>query len=353
MLGRIDKLAAKMLPQFILDSLRIGSLVCLNGVRGARGYGDFVRSSMSAFIKEDRSSGLPVHVTLEPTNLCNLKCPVCETGDGSIRRARGSMGMDDYKAILDKLGKQVNTMLLYFMGEPFLNGNIYEMIGYAAQRGIWVSSCTNGEFVDAKEVIRAGIGEVSFQLGGMDQKTHAQYRVKGNLPKTLENLNETVREKYRQESRSKVVAGFIVMRHNEAEVDDFLVHCILRGVDDAQVISPCVRTVEQGRAFLPTDDYYWLYDRQRFDWGVLVPKLVPKNSCPWIYYSTVVAWNGDVYPCCRDVHGEHLMGNILEDDLKEIWNGERYREFRRRIATDQANVGICRLCSGFGVPLLH
>lgn len=353
MLRQIDRLAMRMLPQLMLDILRVGSLAYLNGIRGVKGYRDFVLSSLSALARRDRSFGMPVHVTLEPTNLCNLNCPVCETGDNSIRRVRGSMSVEDFKVIVDKLGKQVNTMLLYWMGEPFLNGDIYDMIDYAAQRGVWVSSCTNGEFVKAKEVIGAGIGEVSFQLGGMDRKTHAQYRVKGNLPKTLENLDETVREKYQQGSESKVVAGFIVMKHNEAEVEAFLEHCIYRRVDKAEVISPCVRTVEQGREFLPENDEYWLYDRQEFDRGVLVPKIVPRNSCPWIYYSTVVAWNGDVYPCCRDVHGEHLMGNILQEDLRDIWNGERYRQFRKRIATDQANVGICRLCSGFGVPLLH
>jgi hypothetical protein len=29
------------------------------------------------------------------------------------------------------------------------------------------------------------------------------------------------------------------------------------------------------------------------------------------------------------------------------------RAFRRRIATDQGHVDICRLCSGFGIPALN
>jgi hypothetical protein len=33
-----------------------------------------------------------------------------------------------------------------------------------------------------------------------------------------------------------------------------------------------------------------------------------------------------------------------------VFNGRKAREFRRRILTDQGNVDICRLCSGYGHP---
>lgn len=52
--------------------------------------------------------------------------------------------------------------------------------------------------------------------------------------------------------------------------------------------------------------------------------------------------NGDVFPCCRGPK-ELLMGNTKEQSVEEIWNGERYREFRRRMnAGDYAEV--CRTC---------
>ncbi len=40
--------------------------------------------------------------------------------------------------------------------------------------------------------------------------------------------------------------------------------------------------------------------------------------------------NGEVYPCCRGPR-ELLMGNVNEQSMAEIWNGEQYREFRRRM----------------------
>jgi len=31
----------------------------------------------------------PVHITIEPTNVCNLLCPICETGKGVMTRPKG------------------------------------------------------------------------------------------------------------------------------------------------------------------------------------------------------------------------------------------------------------------------
>jgi radical SAM protein with 4Fe4S-binding SPASM domain len=188
----------------------------------------------------------------------------------------------------------------------------------------------------------------------MTQETHETYRVRGNLRKTLDNLVATIEEKRRHsQSRTRIIVGLIVMKHNEHEVDDFLKFAREIGVDDAHVDSPCVRTLEQGRQFLPQNDKYWLYDRRAFDRGILRPSPAPHNHCEWLYYSTTIQWNGDVVPCCRDARGDYIMGNILEQDFYEIWNGEKFREFRRKVNSDQKNIKLCQLCSGFGIPILE
>jgi len=152
---------------------------------------------------------------------------------------------------------------------------------------------------------------------------------------------------------TKIQVGFIVMKHNEHEVEQAKKELKELGADEVVIISPCVRTVEQGKEFLPTDDRYWIYDRKAFADGVLVPKKVPHNRCWWIYYSTVVLWNGDVVPCCRDACGKYVMGNLLNQPFKDIWNSWEYKELRWRIAADQSKIDLCRLCSGYGIARLY
>ena len=58
----------------------------------------------------------------------------------------------------------------------------------------------------------------------------------------------------------------------------------------------------------------------------------------------VVAWNGDVSPCVALMHSytcyvlgkrkavrRYSLGNILDENVLEIWNRQEYRSFRKRL----------------------
>ena len=319
-------------------------------LRGRRGVKDHLLSTYSYLRRSAYIRGRPMNVTLEPTSVCNLRCPVCETGAGILGRPGEHMSFEQFKIIIDKVALHTNTLMFYFMGEPFLNKEAYRMIRYAKDIGIpWITTCTNGDPVNPGKLVESGIDEVSFQIGGMTQATHETYRINSNLERVMRNLEETLRIRRETGSQIRVICGFILMKHNEHEVPEFKRRMAELGVDEASVIDPCVRTMEQGYTYLPTDTSHWYYDVEAFKKGVLRPKVLPHNECPWIYYSLSIHVNGDVVPCCRDPVGEHVMGNLLRQDLDEVWNGERYREFRNRLHRDQGSIDICRLCSAYPV----
>jgi radical SAM protein with 4Fe4S-binding SPASM domain len=333
----------------------VGSALGLWGAfRGRRGSADHLKSTLSLARKSTVVAGRPMNITIEQTNVCNLDCPVCETGAGILGRTKGHMSLDQFKTIIDKVGAHTNTLMFYFMGEPFLNKHAYDMIRYAKQAGIpFIETCTNGDFVDPVKVVASGLDRVSFQIGGMTQETHEIYRVKGKLDRTMNNLIETIRERNRRRSKLQIEVGFIVMKHNEHQVEEFRRMVRDIGADRASVIDPCVRTIEQGHQFLPVNRAHWFYDEPAFNKGILRPRNLPDNTCPWIYYSLAIHVNGDVVPCCRDPKGQEVMGNIFQQSLDEIWNGRCYREFRARIHRDQGSVGICKLCSSYPVSRIH
>ena len=323
-------------------------------LRGKRGSVDHFKSTLSLAQRSTVVRGRPMNVTIEQTNVCNLDCPVCETGADILGRTKGHLSPDQFKTIIDKIGAHTNTLMFYFMGEPFLNKHSYDMIRYAKSAGIpFVETCTNGDFVDPVKLVASGLDKVSFQIGGMTQETHQVYRINGKLDRVLANLKETIRQKQLQKSSLQIDVGLIVMKHNEHELDLFKRTIMEMGADRALIVDPCVRSVDQGKQFLPVNKAHWIYDQGAFDRGVLKPKDLPDNSCPWIYYSLAIHVNGDVVPCCRDPKGQEVMGNILRESLDEIWNGERYRDFRARIQRDQGAVDICKLCSSYPVSRIH
>lgn len=321
-------------------------------LRHPKGWLEFLLSLLSYGLRSSHVLGRPVHITIEPANICNLQCPVCETGTGQLKRPKGQISLTRFKQFIEQVHKHTNTILFYFMGEPFLNKEAYEMIAVARAHRIFVTTCTNGEFIQPARLIGTGLNEISFQIGGLTQGTHSIYRVGSDLEKIKMNIKALAAEKKKHNSPiPKIVLGFIVMKHNEQELPALDSFARELGVDEVQVISPCVRTIAQAQQFLPEDRKYWFYDENKLKQGVLVPA-VAAEKCPWIYFSTTILWNGDVVPCCRDAQGEMVMGNIFSEDFGKIWNGDKYRVFRKRIIKQPADVAICHLCSGYGFPTL-
>ncbi len=321
-------------------------------VNRPKGLRHFILSTISYLLRIPYSWGLPVNVTIEPCNVCNLHCPGCETGKNILNRDKGILSIQDFKKIIDAISPFVNNIYLYYMGEPFVNNNIYDMIAYAKKYKIFVTTCTNGSFIDAPRLVESGLDEISFQIGGITQQTHEIYRKGSDLSEIEKNIRAVVEEKKRRNASSpRVLLGYILMKHNEHELPFIEKKARELGVDDYVVISPAFRTVEEALEDLPTDKKYWLYDEKILkEEKRLVSKFYKNNDCSWIWYSTVININGDITPCCRDVYGGYRMGNIFEEPMEKIWNNEKYRAFRRKILTNKREIKMCDVCSGFWIP---
>tara|TARA_B100000579_G_scaffold437574_1_gene467504 strand:+ start:2493 stop:3584 length:1092 start_codon:yes stop_codon:yes gene_type:complete len=293
----------------------------------------------------------PIYLSIEPTNACNAQCPVCETGKGELQRKTGLLPLADFTQFIDKVYKTTAHLNLAFMGESFLNKNAYEMIRHAREKNIYVETVTNGDLIDAKGIIYSDINKISFQIGGMTEESNARYRVGTSLSRIQANLYSLIEERNKNfDSNVKIELGFIVMRHNEHEVDDFLSWAEEIGVDTANIIDPCVRNIMEGYAYLPRDEKYWFYDREAFAAGNLIPSVRPDNECAWIWNSLNIFWDGSAVPCCRDPNGKHILGNVFDEGLMRVFNSKAARSFRANILGKQEGVDICSLCSGYGLP---
>ncbi|MBF0517556.1 MAG: hypothetical protein HQK97_10670 [Nitrospirae bacterium] len=69
-------------------------------------------------IKPKKVYGLPTILQIEPSSLCNLKCPACPTS-GGLQRPTGLMHFDTFKKVIDEIGDYVFVMLFWGSGEPF------------------------------------------------------------------------------------------------------------------------------------------------------------------------------------------------------------------------------------------
>ena len=109
---------------------------------------------ISRFFRKDVMSGLPISLAIEPTTACNLGCPECPSGLKMFSRPTGRLQPTLFKQIIDELSPYTSYLTFYFQGEPFLNPDFLDMVGYAADQDMYTATSTNAHFLDSEQARR-------------------------------------------------------------------------------------------------------------------------------------------------------------------------------------------------------
>ncbi len=304
--------------------------------------------------KNTRPNSYPSILMVEPTNFCNLNCPLCPTGNKSLKRARGFMPLDGFKKIIQELGDYLLNLTLWNFGEPMLHKNIYEMIEYAKTKKIFIRLSTNGHFFnnkeDVKRLILSGLDDLIVALDGASQETLSKYRTGASFETIISGIRMVVEEKKKLGSRLPFVElQFIIMKHNEHEVDKMKKLAKEIGVDKLTLKTVTLEIETSGeesakmKQFLPTKEEYSRYAKN--EKGLKRKKPV-KNKCIRLWLSSVINWNGDVTPCCYDAEGMFTFGNAFEVPFKKIWLSDQYAKFRKTVLKNKKGLKMCSNCPG-------
>ena len=178
--------------------------------------------------------GLPLILQVEPTNTCNLQCPVCATGSGLMTRPPAMMSWETYVRVIDEVKPYACIVFFWSWGEPFLHPDACRMIRHAKDQGLTVHSCTNGHcFADpgkAEALVASGLNSLIFAVDGLDPNTYATYRRGGNLETVLTSIRNVVRAREASGGTLPLLAiRFIVMKHNEHQLADARNHELVLG----------------------------------------------------------------------------------------------------------------------------
>jgi hypothetical protein len=99
----------------------------------------------------------PVHLDIELTNRCNMKCEMCpfHGPDAIAYQHPADMNFQMYKRIIDEgVNNRLQSVKLNFGGEPLLYDKVLDAIVYAKRQGVSeVQINTNGLLIDNKMAI--------------------------------------------------------------------------------------------------------------------------------------------------------------------------------------------------------
>ncbi|NQV18020.1 MAG: SPASM domain-containing protein [Armatimonadetes bacterium] len=298
---------------------------------------------LSLLLKKSIYWGFPPVVMIEPTNICNLKCPMCPSGNGTLKRAKGYMEFSTFKIIIDEIKNKSFMVVLWNQGEPFLNKDFLKMVKYASDKGLFTLVSTNANIdINVEETVKSGLDSIIVSLDGSTQATYNKYRVNGDFDKVLKNVRKLIKIKKKLNVKHPLIRWqFLVMKHNEHEIESIKKLANELGVESLEFKTVQIYSKDDIHNFLPENPKYQRYKIKGDDFEL---KFGVKNRCRRIWTNAVVNWDGEVAICCFDKDVEYKIGNIKDKPLAEIWKKDSIQKIRNQILSNRKKILICRNC---------
>ncbi|MCH8903448.1 MAG: SPASM domain-containing protein [Bacteroidetes bacterium] len=301
----------------------------------------------SKWTKNPINWGNPLSISIEPTTACNLGCPECPSGLKKFTRDTGNLKEDFFQDTIDQMSRDLMYLIFYFQGEPYINPKFLEMVNYAHKKGIYTATSTNAHFLNddaARKTVESGLDRLIISIDGTTQETYESYRIHGTLDKVIEGTKNVLKWKKKLKSKTPhVIFQFLVVKHNEHQIPEVKKLGKELGVDEVRLKTAQIYDFEDGNELIPTIDKYSRYKKQANGKYVIKNELL--NHCWKLWQGCVITWDGLVVPCCFDKDAKHQLGDLKTQSFKELWNSERYRNFRSAVLRSRDEIDICKNCT--------
>ena len=274
---------------------------------------------------------LPEDLSIELTNTCNFKCAFCPQSDPHHfeRVTRTALSPEQADLLLGKIrtgGVRTNVIHWTLDGEPFVNAKLAAICSIALdyQFNVFIFA-TNGYFLSPDRLVELPAGRGAQYTLCVDFCADREYfetyrgtktsweRVRDNIRSALENASLA-----HIQFRVTDISSFTVRDRGELE----------RRMDQLSALFPPGRVADDARVF---------HNMAGFLPGMVEEKRGRSphyHVCPYPWASLVIASNGDVVACCRDLEHRTVLGNLFQEELADIWNGKRYLALRRNLAEE-------------------
>jgi radical SAM protein with 4Fe4S-binding SPASM domain len=291
--------------------------------------------------------GMPISIAFEPTTSCNLRCPECPSGLRSFTRPTGMLSDDLFKRVMDELSPTLSYLTFYFQGEPYLHPRFLDLVAYASSKKIHTATSTNAHYLNdkyAEATVRSGLDRLIISIDGTTQDTYQAYRIGGSLEKVMAGTLTLLAWKRKLKSSTPhVIFQFLVVKPNEHQIPEVYRLAKELGVDEVKLKTAQIYDYQQGSPLIPTQDKYSRY-RQKPD-GTYEIKNAFDNHCWKMWHSCVITWDGKVVPCCFDKDAHHVLGDLNHQTFADIWQGDRYQQFRSSLLRSRSEIEMCRNCT--------
>lgn len=321
----------------------------------------------------------PTCLYVEVTNRCNLKCVTCIRTFETREEAK-DLSFDEFKAAVEQL-PALERAVLHGIGEPLLNRELPRMIEHLKARGVYVLFNSNATLLTPdwqERLIETGLDEFRVSMDAATEESYERIRGLPMLGKLVANLKELSLLKRRLGvERPRVSLWLVGLKENLGEMPAFFALAEEVGADEVYLQrlvyaegGPAGSVMSREHSVYKSsgkqvDEVLEVCEELSRKHGVALRAsgaTAPRSSLagggdpyPWqacrrpfsLMYMTA---NGNILPCCIAPFAVALheypglvLGNVRDESLAEIWYGERYQEFRRKLMSPEPATP-CRGC---------
>ena len=266
-----------------------------------------------------------------------------------LRHPRGFMEEDLFGRIVDQcLEAGIEQLSLGATGEPLLHPRYLDFLRLAKQKGLWVSSTTNATRLDAptaESMISLGLNRLNLSIYSTNPQEHKLYTGTEVFSQILENIRNFILLWSQSDRSMQVNMWFLSL----PGINSYEKHL--------SFWKPLLDQAGLGVTHqIPLNLSGWVafaggkHISLRRDEGSWTLFLGRRRPCPDIRTYLHIIHTGDVLPCCQvpepDTARRMVFGNILKDQVLDIWNSDRYVSFKK--AHDRKRIEDypdCRRCS--------
>jgi MoaA/NifB/PqqE/SkfB family radical SAM enzyme len=287
--------------------------------------------------RENPSNGVianfPLHLDIESTNACNLKCPYCAATSNSWgKNKKGFMDFDLFKKVINEAsGEGCYCVKFSLRGEPLLHPKLSEMIKYAIDSGI--IDCyfnTNGMKLTEEvthKLIDAELPRISISVDGWDKKSFEKNRIGADYELVCNNIKSLLEIRNRRNVKfPKLRIQTVMLSEMREHWDEYIKHW--SGIADEVGF---LDAREEGAGI----DHRGVSCKDFF--------------CPFLWQRMTILWDGTLLPCLmHGVDDFDLMSfeNIKNISIKEAWHSTRENCYRKLHRSGMSHeLKACDRCS--------
>ena len=295
----------------------------------------------------------PIHVQIEPTSRCNLRCRMCVRN----RAKNIDLPLNAFKQIIESL-PTVRNIMLQGLGEPFINPDFLAMVTYATRNKRYVATVSNGTLLQgySHAIAHSGLRYIGISLDSPHPHIFESIREGSSFRMVVDNIEALVRA---SEGTPLDVALYVTLgTWNISDAGTFV-----RLADDLGIRHISLSTIvrmdtyvslykiegrRDGRVLSATDlnSTVRTMKHEGSERGIRIS--FRSSGCLWPWLGLYVTVTGDVTPCCR-IHDPSCprVANILQSPLRSFWNGPALVSLRRAILQGGPVPDYCQGCEKF------